>query len=127
MGVETPIRVDKRFVQHIRGHAIGDVFDALPELLTNADDSYGRLCHEKKRDRDGGDILIEHLEQRKGQSSRIVIRDRAEGMDDKGMEAKLACIGAYESKAGDRGYMGRGAKDCSELGNLTFESIKNDR
>jgi hypothetical protein len=127
VGVETPIRVDKRFVQHIRGHAIGDVFDALPELLTNADDSYGRLYQEKKRDRNGGDILIEHLEQRKGQPSRIVIRDRAEGMDDKGMEAKLACIGAYESKAGDRGYMGRGAKDCSELGNLTFESIKNDR
>jgi hypothetical protein len=127
VGVEIPVKVDKRYVQHIRGHAIGDVFDALPELLTNADDSYGRLYQGKKRDRDGGDILIEHRERRQGQPSRIVIRDRGEGMDDKGMEAKLACIGAYESKAGDRGYMGRGAKDCSELGNLTFESIKDDR
>jgi hypothetical protein len=127
VGVEVPIQVDKRYVQHVRGHAIGDVFDALPELLTNADDSYGRLYQRKQRDRDGGDILIEHLEQRKGQPSRIVIRDRGEGMDDKDMEAKLAWIGAYESKAGDRGYMGRGAKDCSELGNLSFESIKNER
>ena len=43
------------------------------------------------------------------------------------MEAKIYRMGSYESKAGDRGYMGRGAKDCSELGNLTFESIKNER
>jgi hypothetical protein len=48
-------------------------------------------------------------------------------MDDKAMEAKLLWIGTYESKAGDRGYMGRGAKDCSELGDLIFESIKNDK
>ena len=111
VGVEIPMPVDRRYVQHIRSHAIGDVFDALPELITNADDSYGRIYYEKKRDRDGGDILIEHLEQRKGQPSRIVIRDRAEGIDDRGMEAKLLLIGGYESKVGDRGYMGRGAKD----------------
>ena len=127
VGVGIPIKTSTRYALHNRGHAMGDIFDAFGELLTNADDSYSRLYHGKKRDRDGGDIVIERLEQRKGQPSRIVIRDRAEGMDDKGMEAKLSCIGAYESKAGDRGYMGRGAKDCSELGNLTFESIKNDR
>lgn len=127
VGVEIPIKTDTRYALHNRGHAIGDVFDALSELITNADDSYGRLYHGKKRDRDGGNIVIEHLEQRKGQPSRIVIRDRAEGIDDKGMEAKLLWLGRYESKTGDRGYMGRGAKDCSELGNLTFESIKDDR
>ena len=126
VGVETQIAVDKRYVLHNRSHAIGDVFDALAELLTNADDSYNRMFQDKRRARDGGDILIEHLAQRKGRSF-IIIRDRAEGMDEKDIEAKLARTGAYESRPGNRGYMGRGAKNCSELGDLTFESIKDDR
>jgi hypothetical protein len=127
VGVEKPLQIAHRFARHSRSHAIGDIYDVFPELLTNADDSYARLFAQNKRDKDGGDILIEHQEQRKGHPSRVVIRDRAEGMDDRDMEAKLASVGGYASKGGNRGYMGRGAKDCTELGDLTFESIKDDR
>ena len=97
------------------------------ELITNADDSYHDLFRDQKRSRDGGDILIEHLEQRKGQPSYIIVRDKAEGLDGKEMAEKLLEPGKYSSEAGDRGYMGRGAKDCSVLGDVLFESIKEDR
>jgi hypothetical protein len=126
VGQAIPIEADKRFIQHSRSHAIGDVYDALVELITNADDSYNRLFTKKHRNRDGGDILIEHLEQRKGRSW-IVVRDKAQGIDSVDMEKKLLKIGAYSSESGNRGYMGRGAKDCTELGDLLYESIKEDR
>ena len=127
VGVQTDIKVDKRYVQHVRGYAMGDVYDALAELLTNCDDSYARLYALKKINQDGGRIVIEHREQRKGEPSVVVVRDRAEGMDDRDMEAKLLRMGGYESKTGNRGYMGRGAKDCSELGAVIFESVKENR
>jgi hypothetical protein len=127
VGQEVDVVIDKRLAQHTRDHAIGDVYDALAELITNADDSYGKLFRDKKLPHDGGHILIEHLEQRKGSPSQIVIRDRAQGMDDHDMEENLLHMGRHGSKAGDRGYMGRGAKDCSALGAVTFESIKDAR
>jgi hypothetical protein len=126
VGQAIPIEADKRYIQHLRSYAIGDVYDALVELITNADDSYNRLFTKKQRNRDGGDILIEHLEQRKGRS-RIVVRDKAQGIDSADMENKLLKMGAYSSESGNRGYMGRGAKDCTELGDLLYESIKEDR
>lgn len=126
IGKEVDLQIDKRYVQHNRSHAIGDLYDALAELLTNCDDSYGRLFKAGVIPRDGGDVLIEYLAQRKG-ASRIVLRDRAEGMDEQDMEAKLLNVGRYEGRSGSRGYMGRGAKDCTELGDLFFESIKDDQ
>jgi hypothetical protein len=126
LGQEIDLQADKRYIQHIRGHAIGDVYDALVELITNADDSYNRLFMNHKRSRDGGDILIEHLELRKDQRSKVVVRDKAEGMTLREMYASLQRLGAYSSEEGNRGYMGRGARDCTELGDLTFESIKDD-
>ena len=126
-GQEIDLQADKRYIQHVRGYAIGDVYDALVELITNADDSYNRLFRSQKRNRDGGDILVEHLELRKESSSRLVVRDKAEGMSLHDMQRALLRLGAYSSEAGNRGYMGRGAKDCSALGDLTFESIKDDR
>ena len=128
LGQEIDIQFCKRGIQHIRDHAIGDVYDALVELVTNADDSYNRLFKKQKRNRDGGDILIERSEQRKGQRSKIVVRDKAEGMTlQEDMKRALLAWAEFSSEAGNRGYMGRGAKDCSALGDLTFESIKDGR
>ena len=127
VGQEINLQADKRYIQHVRDHAMRDVYDALVELITNADDSYNRLFEQKRRNRDGGDILIEHLEQRKGAASCLVVRDKAEGMDASDMERCLLRLGTYSSKSGNRGYMGRGAKDCSALGDVVFESIKDGR
>lgn len=78
-----PIRLDmtERYFQFNRQYAVRDVFDALVELITNSDDSYHRLFKRGMRSQDGGPILIECLEQRKGRPSLIRIRDRAEGHD----------------------------------------------
>ena len=39
LGQDIELQADKRYIQHIRGHAIVDDCDALVELITNADDS----------------------------------------------------------------------------------------
>ena len=127
VGQEVELQADKRYIQHSREQAISDVYDALVELITNADDSYNRLFQRKIINLDGGEILIQYLEQRKSQPSLIIVRDRAEGMDAKDMERSLIRMGAFSSEFGNRGYMGRGAKDCTALGELIFESIKNER
>jgi hypothetical protein len=127
IGLPVDIQTDKRYLQHNRDHAITDVYDALVELITNADDSYGRLYAQNKRNDNGGDILVECQEQRKGQPSILVVRDRAEGMSGDDMQRCLLTIGKYSSDGGSRGYMGRGAKDCTALGDVTFSSIKDER
>ncbi len=127
LGEPIEVRPDKRMHDHVMDAAMGDVIDALVELITNSDDSYGRLYRDHKRAKDGGKILIERCEQRKGQLSYLVIRDHAEGMTIERMVEILRSPGAYTSTSGDRGYMGRGAKDCSRFGKMTFESIKDNK
>lgn len=129
MKLSTPIdlKYSTRYYQFIRQYAIRDVYDALVELITNSDDSYHRLYMNKKRNEDGGDILIEILEQRKGNPSLVIVRDKAEGMTLQEIVEKFGEVGTRSSKSGDRGFMGRGAKDCTALGKMTIESIKGDK
>ena len=47
VGQVIPIEADKRYIQHVRSHAIGDVYDALVELITNADVDCAPLTGEK--------------------------------------------------------------------------------
>ncbi len=112
-----PIDIDKRHPQLTAQAAIRDVFDALVEFITNADDSY---CEQGEED---GLILIE-VDERRGQPSRLTVRDRAQGMNDREMREQLAQAGRRTSGEGTRGFMGRGAKDCAVLGPVEFESIK---
>jgi len=127
MGDEYELKQGPRYFLQNRSHAMGDVFDALVELVTNVDDSYGRMFRHGKRTDDGGDILIEFQERRKGESSCIVVRDEAEGLNLMDMEQKLGRVGYYSSEQGDRGFASRGAKDCAELGDLVYESVKDEK
>ena len=52
-GQEIDIRVDKRYIEHVRDLAVTDVYDALVELITNADDSYNRQFIRNDRQSDG--------------------------------------------------------------------------
>jgi len=113
-----------REYQLTRDRAVSDVYDALVELITNSDDSYHHLCDKKLRAEDGGPILIEVCEQRKGQPSFIKLYDRAEGMTLQKMRECFKWPGKKSSKTGDRGFMGRGAKDCTVLGPMIVESVK---
>ena len=127
LGQPIPVQPDKRLHDHVMDSAMGDVIDALVELITNADDSYGRLYRAHHRPTNRGPILIERCEQRKGANSFLVVRDRAEGMTLERMVEVLRSPGALTSSSGDRGYMGRGAKDCARFGSLTVESINDGR
>jgi len=127
LGEPIPLDMSQRYYQFNRQYAVRDVFDALVELVTNSDDSYHRLTKHDPNGHDGGQILIEYQEQRKGQPSHLTVRDRAEGMTLKEMMAKLGNVGVRRSEEGDRGFMARGAKDCTELGPMMVESIKNGR
>jgi len=127
IGVPEKINISNRYVEFNRSNAIRDVYDALVELITNCDDSYHRLFRDKKRNDDGGAILIEMKEQRKGQPSFMVIKDKAEGMTLEVMDKKLKMMGERTSEEGDRGFMARGLRDCTELGNITVESIVDDK
>ncbi len=120
------LQVTTRYWAHNRQFAIRDVFDALVELITNADDSYHRLYNRKLNPKDGGRILIETLARRNG-NSLLIVRDRAEGMTLETMITKLLSVGRRSSEEGDRGIMGRGAKDVTELGDTTFESIVDEK
>jgi hypothetical protein len=124
IGQPIELHLSPRYFQFNRAHAIRDVFDALVELITNSDDSYHRLFRGRKRTEDGGPILIEYLA---GKQAALRIYDRAEGMTLSQMYERLGDVGTRQSEEGDRGFMARGAKDCTELGALTFESIKDDK
>jgi len=115
-GKPEPIEATERYQYFSAQYAIRNLYDALVELITNVDDSYGRL---NKKD---ASLLIEI--DRRHQGGKIIIRDRAEGMSLEEMRRKFRKAGAKTSYTGDRGFMARGVKDCRILGKLTFESIK---
>ncbi|MCD6297804.1 MAG: hypothetical protein J7M30_11690 [Deltaproteobacteria bacterium] len=127
MGKPIDIHYSNRYFHFQRQHAIRDVFDALVELITNCDDSYHRLYKRKLRAEDGGRILIDILPQRKGAKSIVIVRDKAEGMTLQIMREKLGDVGTRRSEEGDRGFMARGAKDCTELGSIKIQSIKDNK
>ena len=112
LGVPLDIKLSTRYFQFNREFAIRDVFDALVELITNCDDSYHRLFEKKKRNEDGGPILIEICEQRKG-ASIIVMHDKAEGLTLQKMIENFGDVGTRRSKSGDRGF--RSEEHTSEL------------
>lgn len=124
LGAPIQLGITERYFQFNRQYAVRDVFDGLVELITNSDDSYHRLYRMGKRSQDGGPILIECQQQRKARPSTLRVRDRAEGMTLDEMLEKLGTIGALRSAEGDRGFMARGARDCTELGEMLVESIK---
>lgn len=126
IGVPMNLRLTKRYYLLNRQWAIKDTFDALVETITNSDDSYHRLYKHQLRAQDGGRILIETCASIKNIPV-LIVRDRAEGMTLQVMEKNLLNVGERSSEEGDRGFMARGAKDCSELGNVIFESIVDDK
>ena len=119
------MRHASRYFRQNKSQAIADIYDALVEMVTNCDDSYHRLHKSNKRATDGGDILIEVIRYRGNKPSRVVVYDKAEGMDKAAMEKNLETVGERTSESGDRGFMGRGIKDCTWLGDVTVESIYN--
>jgi hypothetical protein len=100
----------------------GSVIRGLIELITNADDAYARA---KKS---GTIELLVRRSSKKGDPTQIIVRDRATGLDPKGMEESFVVLGGDKSgfAAGEevRGLFSRGSKDTAWFGETVFESIK---
>ena len=118
-----PLEVASRRVVQDAKLAIRDVYDAIVELVTNADDRYQILQTE-------GRIEIELGRQGRGRPSILRVRDFADGMTTDQMNRKLGRIGGRVSGLEEghavRGTNSRGAKDIAALGKVTFESIADD-
>ena len=118
-----PLEVASRRVVQDAKLAIRDVYDAIVELVTNADDRYQIL-------RTAGRVEIELGRQGRGQPSILRVRDFADGMSTDQMNRKLGRIGGrvsgMEEGKAVRGTNSRGAKDIAALGKVTFESIAGD-
>ncbi|MXX70207.1 MAG: hypothetical protein F4Y74_14765 [Gemmatimonadales bacterium] len=118
----TNLEADRRTILQNAKMAIRDIFDAFVELVTNADDRYQIL---------GGSGRIEiEVQRRRGEPSKIRVRDFADGMSKDVMDRKLSRLGGRESGLADgqsvRGTNSRGAKDIASLGQVKFESIADD-
>ena len=105
----------------------GRIERGLVELITNSDDSYRDL--EEKAKQILGKIRIE-FKRKKGQSSYVIVKDRAMGMNREEMYQKLGTLGertsGFEKGKIRRGLNGRGARDVAAFGIVHFESIKNE-
>ena len=113
----------RRLIQDSR-LAIRDLFDAIVELVTNADDRYQILNI-------AGRIEIELLRRRAtGDPTTLRVRDFADGMASDVMMQKIGRTGGrvsgLERGLAVRGTNSRGAKDIAALGKVTFESIAQD-
>ncbi len=125
-GAVEKVEIDPRYVQLVMQNVIRDPFDALVELITNSDDSYYRQYRRGESLRDGGLITIE-IDRRNKDAALIAVKDRAEGMTLVEMRQKIKKIGKRTSDEANRGFMGRGAKECAVLGKAVFESIKDGK
>ena len=123
-GAPRTIKVDPRYIHQNATIAIQNVYDALIELITNADDRYEILGT-------NGEIHIGvERKRKKGAPSIIRVRDFADGMTIDVMKEKLCQLGKRVSGMAEgysvRGTNSRGAKDVAVLGGVTFESIAQD-
>lgn len=124
-GTPVDLEYTKRYGALVAQHSIQDFYDLIVELITNPDDSYHGLFVDGKLARDGGPIVVE-LESHRGERSSVVtVKDRAAGFTD--LATKLKRVGERTSRAGDRGFMARGLKDCAALGHVTVETIVDGR
>lgn len=109
-----------RLHEIIRQTSIRTIYEAIVELVTNADDAYRSINQNQK------DIKIEVIRKNTGKTYLSII-DQASGMSYDDMNLNLLTVGNYTATESSRGMMGRGAKDCSFLGNIIFTCIKENK
>lgn len=110
------LTLSNRLHEIIRQTSIRTINEALVELVTNADDAYRTTNISRK------DIWIELV--RNNDLTDVIVIDQAIGMKYEDMISNLLTVGNYTATDSSRGMMGRGAKDCSFLGDITFTCIR---
>lgn len=106
-----------RLHEVIRQNSIRTAYEALVELVTNSVDAYNKVNNDRR------DIWIEVSRGNEGKTA-LIVTDQARGMNHDEMKSSLLVVGGYTASDNSRGFIGRGCKDCSFLGNISFTCIK---
>ena len=119
---------NRRNLYQNASNSVRDVYDAIVELVTNADDRY-QLLESQGRLEGLGIIQIDVERRRKGNKI-LRVRDFADGMTNAVMDQKLSKVGGrvsgMELGLPVRGTNSRGAKDVAALGDVVFQSFAED-
>jgi hypothetical protein len=107
-----------RLHEVIRQNSIRTIYEALVELVTNSEDAYSRVNKSRR------DIWIEIKRHSELAKTSVNVIDQARGMTKTEMVDSLLTVGGYTATEGSRGFIGRGCKDCSFLGDITFTCIR---
>jgi hypothetical protein len=110
-----------RLHEVIRQNSIRTAYEALVELATNSVDAYNRVGNFSYQD-----IWIEVIRNQgaNGDKVKLIITDQARGMTNAEMQSSLLVVGSYTASNTSRGFIGRGCKDCSFLGDISFTCIR---
>ena len=117
-----PLTIGSRAYKYIKMGAVKNVYDGLIELITNAHDAYGKDSSLQAP----YEICIGALFENKKALKQISVTDRAIGLTSEDAKKCFLTVGNYTSHETSRGFFSRGAKDVSNIGHVTFETIKND-
>lgn len=115
------LNLSSRLHEIIRQTSIRTIYEAAVEIITNCDDAYRRNVEKPK------EIKIFINRNPEGSKTDLIFIDQACGMSAEEMENCLLTVGGYTASDSSRGMMGRGAKDCSFLGDITFTSVKDNK
>lgn len=118
----TSLTFDPRLYDLMRQNAITTVEEALVELITNSHDAY--TSAEKLSENTNLSNLPIYIELKE---NILTVKDDAKGMTSEEMQKKLLTVGSLTADEFTRGLIGRGAKDISNLGNITFVAIKDNK
>ena len=133
-------KVGTRFYQENANKAIRSTWDIIKELVTNVDDSYQRMHiselklknknitdEQIKNSHWEGDCQIYIDRGGKKNSTFFMIKDKAEGFDEKNIEKKLAtAYGEHTAGEASRGFFNKGLKDIAYKFPLNIYSQKNE-
>lgn len=115
---------DPRLYDLMRQNAINNIEEALIEIVTNSHDAYSSM----ERVEGGENLKTSSIDITSDKETRkVVISDKAKGMTSDEMGKKLLTVGSLTADEFTRGLIGRGAKDVSNIGDLEFVGIKNNK
>lgn len=118
-----PLNIGTRAYKYIRSGAVKSIPDALVELITNCHDAYNRDSSLQSP----YDICVKCYFERKNKIYKIKVIDQAIGLSGDDLESKFLSVGNYTSSRGTRGFFSRGAKDISNIADIQFDAIINNK
>lgn len=115
---------DPRLYDLMRQSAITTIEEALVEIVTNSHDAY--LSASKIPG--GENSTFSSIFITADKIARLVtVKDDAKGMNAQDFRDRILTVGSLTADEFTRGLIGRGAKDVSNIGNVEFHAIKDNK